>query len=57
MGHYDWTVGRIPDLKCEVRASGALTANTDKIMHYYRMLEITDLDFQCVSPALLDKSA
>jgi hypothetical protein len=40
-----------------VHASGVIIVNREKIINYYNLLEVVDLDFQCVSPALLDKSA
>jgi hypothetical protein len=53
----DWTVGLIPAFNCRAHASGAIISNIEKMINYYKLLEVADLDFQYVPQALLDKSA
>jgi hypothetical protein len=39
---------------CRMHTSGVTTGNAENIANYYNLLEVTDKDCQCVSPALPD---
>lgn len=54
MDYYDWIAGRVSDLRCRVRARGALMADTDKIIYNYKILEVTDPNPECISLTLLN---